>query len=77
MGYTYKAAGGKIKITKGNLVVIKATIRNSLYEMIGETDIKDQAASLMATIDKAILWHNRLGHMSEKGAASSQQGWFT
>ncbi|KAL5576251.1 hypothetical protein UlMin_017950 [Ulmus minor] len=67
MGYTYKAEGGKIKITKSALVVIKAAIRDGLYEMIGETDIKDQAASLMAEIDKAVLWHNRLGHMSEKG----------
>ena len=49
------------------MIVIKEKIRNGLYEMIGETNIKDQVASLMAEIDKVVLWHNCLGHMSEKG----------
>ena len=66
MGYTYKAKGRKIKINKGDLVVIKAAIRDDLHEMIGETDIKDQLASLMVEIDKAVIWHNRLGHMRKK-----------
>ena len=71
MRYTYKEEGGKIKITKGALVVIKAAIRDGLYEMIGETDIKDQATSLMAEINKTVLWHNRLGHRAKRGCKFS------
>ena len=45
MGYTYKAERGNIKIMKGALLVIKVAINDGLYEMIRETDIKEQAAS--------------------------------
>ena len=54
-GYTYKTEGRNIKITKGALVVIKAVIKDGLYEMIGEMGINDQVASLMDEIDKAVL----------------------
>ena len=42
-------------------------MKNGLYKMIGETNTKDKAASLMVEIDKDFLWHNRMGHMSKKG----------
>ena len=81
MGYTYKTKGGKIKVTKGSLIVIKAAIKDGLYKMIRETEIKDQAASLMAEMDRVALWHTRLAHSlgtyGRKGPACSQQGWST
>ena len=65
--YTYKVENGKIKIMKGTPVVIKDEMKDGFYKMIGETDTKEKAASLMTKIDKVVLWHNRLSHMSEKG----------
>ena len=48
MGYTYNAEDGKIKIMKGALVVIMAMIKYGLYQMVGETIIKDQVESFIA-----------------------------
>ena len=55
------------KVTMGTLVVIKVEIKDGLYEMIGETNVKEHVVGLMAEIDKVIIWHNQLGHISEKG----------
>jgi transposase InsO family protein len=68
LGYKYAGGNGVLKISKGNLVVLKANRINSLYHLQGTTVTGSAAVSTIAS-DPHItkLWHMRLGHMSEKG----------
>jgi hypothetical protein len=52
------------KITKGSLVIEKGEKVCTLHLCIGNTD---SPISLASTGVYKTLWHNRLGHMSEKG----------
>ncbi|GKG47262.1 hypothetical protein Tco_0504459, partial [Tanacetum coccineum] len=52
------------KVTKGSLVVARRNKRGSLYMVEVPSD------GINATVDgrgNAALWHQRIGHMSEKG----------
>ena len=51
-------------ITKGSLVIAKGDRVGTLYLCTYNTDYSISAAS---TEIGAMLWHHRLGHMSEKG----------
>jgi len=53
---------GAWKVTKGNLVVTHGKKRGSLYMIVD----KDMVAVTEA-VNNSTLWHQRLGHMSEKG----------
>ena len=67
-GLSYKAEGGTLKISRGSLVLLKAVIRDGLYELIWEISMAKGGSVLVAEDkNKATLWHGRLGHMSEKG----------
>ena len=67
-GLTYKAENCVIKVIKGSMVVIKRIKNHGLYEVISEIVIQNQPTRLIASgDDKSIKWHNRLGHISEKG----------
>ena len=52
------------KITKGSLVIEKGYRVGTLYLCPHKTDYSISVAS---TEIGAVLWHHRLGHMSEKG----------
>ena len=66
-GYTYKAEKGVLKASKGSLVILKGDKKNGLYVLRGEA-VTNEAACIASKIsDKGILWHMRLGHMSERG----------
>jgi len=69
LGLTYSSGGGKIKICKGSLVVMRGEkLSNNLYKLMGDT-ISGGAAIFTPEIsedDSAHLWHLRLGHMSER-----------
>ena len=59
-----------MKIVKGALVVMKAEkIATNLYILKGETLEEAQAAvASKKTIEEStMLWHKKLGHMSERG----------
>lgn len=53
---------GAWKVTKGNLVVARGKKRGSLY-MIADEDM----VAVTEAVNNSTLWHQRLGHMSEKG----------
>ena len=66
-GLSCKTENGKIKVSRCSLVVLKAEMKNGLYELIGKTMIGKSGSSLVVKEDKSILWHNRMGHISNKG----------
>jgi len=52
------------KVTKGALVIEKGEKVGTLYFC---NDISNSINALTSTGEEMTLWHNRLGHMSEKG----------
>ncbi|KAL2235740.1 UNVERIFIED_CONTAM: Retrovirus-related Pol polyprotein from transposon TNT 1-94 [Sesamum indicum] len=55
---------GLMKIMKGSLVVFKAERKRNLYIC---TASYDNLAASVSDCDLTTLWHNRLGHISQKG----------
>nr|GEV55290.1 retrovirus-related Pol polyprotein from transposon TNT 1-94 [Tanacetum cinerariifolium] len=69
-GFKYTSENGVLRISKGALVVMKETKgTSSLYTLQGETIIGSASVSFSekSNSDLTMLWHMRLGHMSEKG----------
>ncbi|GJU74030.1 retrovirus-related pol polyprotein from transposon TNT 1-94 [Tanacetum coccineum] len=69
-GFKYRSENGVLRVSKGALVVMKATKgTSSLYTLQGETIIGSDSVSCLekSNSDLTKLWHMRLGHMSEKG----------
>jgi hypothetical protein len=66
-GYGYKSVGGVMKVTKGAMVVMKGQINSkNIYKLLRSTDV-GEIASVESESDCTILWHMRLGRMSERG----------
>jgi hypothetical protein len=66
-GYGYKSEGGIMKMTKGAMVVMKGQKSSkNIYKLLGSTVVNGIAA-VEFDLDCTILWHMRLGHMSELG----------
>ncbi|KAI5323960.1 hypothetical protein L3X38_033033 [Prunus dulcis] len=68
-GYSFKAIGGKLIISKGSLVIMKGEVQpNCLYRLCGTTVTGGAAVSTSKdSDDETQLWNLRLGHMSERG----------
>ncbi|PKA56982.1 Retrovirus-related Pol polyprotein from transposon TNT 1-94 [Apostasia shenzhenica] len=66
-GCTFTGSDGIIKVKKGTLIVMKGEKIGSLYRLIGKTITGDVAVTSSSDDDDTILWHARLGHMSERG----------
>jgi hypothetical protein len=65
--YGYKSEGGVMKVTKGAMVVMKEQKNsNNIYKLL-ESTVVGGIASVESKFDCTILWHMRLGHMSEQG----------
>ena len=47
--------------------MLKEKMKNELYELVGKIVIDESSSSLVVKEDKSILWHNRMGHISNKG----------
>ncbi|KAM2683111.1 hypothetical protein EV1_044763 [Malus domestica] len=63
-GYYHHIGEGKLKLTKGLMVVARARLCCTLYR----SNAKVLKGELNAVEDSSLdLWHKRLGHMSEKG----------
>ena len=68
-GYICKTENGTIKISKESYVAMKGVRSNGLYFLLSKTEIGISVAATAETdpIDQTMLWHRRLGHISEKG----------
>ncbi|KAE8664908.1 hypothetical protein F3Y22_tig00112738pilonHSYRG00917 [Hibiscus syriacus] len=59
---------GIMKVFRGALVVLKGEkIAANLYILKGETLLEAEASVASCSSDSAMLWHQKLGHMSEQG----------
>jgi hypothetical protein len=66
-GYSYKSEGGVMKVTKGAMIVMKGQKSSkNIYKLLGST-VVGGIASVESDSDCTVLWHMRLGHMSERG----------
>jgi len=70
LGYKIRTDNGIMKIVKGALMVLKARkIVANMFVLMVETHHKAEAsiASASPAEEKTMIWHQKLGHMSEKG----------
>jgi hypothetical protein len=66
-GYGYKSEGGVMKVTKGAMVVMKGhKSSKNIYKLL-ESTVVGEITSVESEFDCTILWHMRLGYMSEWG----------
>ena len=63
-GYLSNFGDEKYKLTKGNLVVAKGNQVLVLYHVIA--NLSSVSVNALEKEDSCVLWHKRLGHMSEK-----------
>ncbi|KAJ9555041.1 hypothetical protein OSB04_009655 [Centaurea solstitialis] len=63
-GYWTTFSGGQWKVVKENLVIARGKKRGTLY-MVEIPD--DEVNAVTNELKPSRLWHQRLGHMSEKG----------
>ena len=63
-GFDVTFGGGQWKVVKGNLVIARGKKKGSLY-MVEVSD--DEVNAVTSGTKSSSLWHQRLGHMSEKG----------
>jgi hypothetical protein len=62
-----KSIGGVMNVTKSAMVVMKGQINSkNIYKLLGST-VVGGIASVESESDCIVLWHMRLGHMSEQG----------
>ena len=69
-GYGYKSEGGVLKVIKGAMVVMKGQkVEGNIYKLLGSTIVGgvNAATTSDSRVDDTLLWHMRLGHMSERG----------
>jgi hypothetical protein len=56
-----------MKVTKDAMVVMKGQINSkNIYKLLGST-VVGGIAFIESESDCTVLWHMRLGHMSERG----------
>ncbi|KAH9650990.1 hypothetical protein KPL70_026576 [Citrus sinensis] len=73
-GCLVKLESGTLKVLKWSMVVMKGNMSNGLYVLQGSAVTGDVAVSNQK-LNKTMLWHMRLGHMSEMGLIElSKQG---
>ena len=66
-GHNFRGLSGTLKFSKGALVVMKARRKWNLYKLVGRTQVNGTALVSEEDSGSTQLWHQRLGHMSEKG----------
>jgi hypothetical protein len=65
--YGYKSEGGVMKIIKGAMIVMKGQKSSkNIYKLL-ESTVVGRITFVEPKSDYTILWHMRLGHMSERG----------
>ena len=63
-GYTFKSEPNSLRVARGSLTVMKGTIKNGLYTLIGQTVTGKVSTVLKEDVGITKLWHQRLGHIS-------------
>ena len=63
--YKCSGANGGIKVTKGSMTILKGERTANLYKLTRSIIVGD-ASTTTEKEDTIILWHMRLGHMSEQ-----------
>uniref|UniRef100_A0A2N9EPJ3 CCHC-type domain-containing protein n=1 Tax=Fagus sylvatica TaxID=28930 RepID=A0A2N9EPJ3_FAGSY len=67
-GYNYKSENEIMKVSKGAMVVMTGQkISSNVYKLLGNTILGGVAAVVESEDDDTLLWHMRLGHISERG----------
>nr|GEZ18310.1 retrovirus-related Pol polyprotein from transposon TNT 1-94 [Tanacetum cinerariifolium] len=67
-GYTVKLQSGKIKVINGSRVILSGTRRdNCVYSLDSHATASELNASVKKKDSLALVWHKRLGHISEAG----------
>ena len=56
-----------MKIMRGSLIVMKGIKKNGIYSLLGSTVIGSSSLVSSPNMNTIMLWHKRLGHISEKG----------
>ncbi|KAH9801638.1 hypothetical protein KPL71_001098 [Citrus sinensis] len=65
-GYVFKSDHGGLKVMKNSSIVMKGVKNNGLYVLEGSSVHVLSALHASSDVDKAKMWHLRLGHMSAK-----------
>lgn len=71
-GYNVKTKSGVLKVINGSLTMMKITIKNGLYTLIGRTIAREASLVQNHKLDKIKLWHLRLRHIGQKGLIELQ-----
>ncbi|KAH9697399.1 hypothetical protein KPL71_023589 [Citrus sinensis] len=75
MGYSFKSENSGLKIMKGTEMVMKGVKKNGLYVLEGSSVPGSAAMPAVSDVNRTMLWHLRLGHMSIRGMQElSKQG---
>ena len=64
-GYSSRFGDGQYRLTKDSMVVAKGNRISLLYHV--SANLSSVYANVLEKEDPCVLWHKRLGHMSEKG----------
>ena len=67
IGYSYKATGGVLTVSRGCLVIMKGLKENGLYILQGSTVIGTATVVQEKPDLNSLKWHRRLAHVSERG----------
>ena len=67
LGYVIKVEVGTIKVLKGSLMVMKGIKKSGIYSLLGSTVFGFVSLVIGSSLNNTMLWHKRLGHMSERG----------
>jgi len=66
-GYRCTTQVGLMKVSKGMLVVMNEKRIRNLYQLEGRTKMNQEVLASKGASDSVHLWHQCLGHMSDKG----------
>ncbi|KAH9743388.1 hypothetical protein KPL70_003281 [Citrus sinensis] len=65
-GYVFKSDYGGLKVMKNSSIVMKGVKNNGLHVLEGSSVPVLSALHVSSDVDKAKMWHLKLGHMSAK-----------
>ena len=71
--YTFKSEPNYLRVARGSLTIMKGTIKNGLYTLIGQTMTCKVSTVLNEDVGIIKLWHQRLGHINHRGLQELQK----